>query len=221
MRELILAALTAKFEGVSAAILGRIADKLAKTVTKEEDVATAVGGVTFQKVLEAYGDSRATEAQQTAVKNYEQKYSLKDGKPQQQQSQQTETENQGETPAWVKELVNANKALAERLDAMEGERLSTARREKLTEVTKALPETVRKAYGRTPVDNLTDEEFETLKSEIASEVEAYAKEAGQKGASFGAPRGQHAGAAKDGKLTEEQIKAIAQRGETVSEGQFF
>lgn len=221
MRDLILAALTAKFEGVSATILGRIADKLAKTVTKEDDIATAVAGVTFQKVLEAYGDSRATEAQQTAVKNYEQKYSLKDGKPQQQQSQK-EVENQEETPAWVKELVNANKALTERLDAMEGERLSTARREKLAEVTKALPETMRKAYGRTPVENLTDEEFETLRSEITSEVEAYSKEAGQKGASFGAPRGQHAGAAKDnGKLTEEQVKAISQRGEAVSEGQFF
>lgn len=80
MKKEILEALKAKFEGVSEAILNRIADKLAKTVTKQEDVATAVEGVTFQQVLESYGDSRATEAQQTAVTNYEKKHGLKDGK---------------------------------------------------------------------------------------------------------------------------------------------
>ena len=80
MRKEILDALKAKFTGVSDAILGRIADKLAKTATTAEQVATAVEGVTFQQVLESYGDSRATEAQQTAVSNYEKKHGLKDGK---------------------------------------------------------------------------------------------------------------------------------------------
>ena len=78
MRKEILDALKAKFTGVSDAILGRIADKLAKTATTAEQVATAVEGVTFQQVLESYGDSRATEAQQTAVSNYEKKHGLKD-----------------------------------------------------------------------------------------------------------------------------------------------
>ena len=55
-------ALTTKFPGVSATILGRIADKLAKTAVTAEDVKTTVDGVTFQQVLESYGDSRATEA---------------------------------------------------------------------------------------------------------------------------------------------------------------
>ena len=80
MRKEILDALAAKFPGVSAAILGRIADRMAKTAATAEDVNTAVDGVTFQQVLESYGDSRATEAQQTAVQNYEKKYGLKEGK---------------------------------------------------------------------------------------------------------------------------------------------
>lgn len=67
MRKEILDALKAKFPGVSESILGRIADKLAKTASTQEQVTTAVEGVTFQQVLESYGDSRATEAQQTAV----------------------------------------------------------------------------------------------------------------------------------------------------------
>ena len=44
MKDRILAALKAKFSGVSADILDRIAVMLAKTVTTEEQVATAVEG---------------------------------------------------------------------------------------------------------------------------------------------------------------------------------
>lgn len=71
----------AKFPGVNANVLNRIAEKLAKTVTTDEQVTTAVAGVTqeFIEIIESYGDSRATEAQQTAVHTYETKYGLKDG----------------------------------------------------------------------------------------------------------------------------------------------
>lgn len=79
MKQLILNALKAKFTGVSDSILDRVAAKLAQTVTSADQVQTAVDGVTLQQVLESYGDSRATQAQQTAVHNYEQKYGLKDG----------------------------------------------------------------------------------------------------------------------------------------------
>lgn len=69
MKDRILAALKAKFSGVSADILDRIAAMLAKTVTTEEQVATAVEGVTEEliNVIEGYGDSRATGAQKTAA----------------------------------------------------------------------------------------------------------------------------------------------------------
>ena len=69
MKDKILAALKAKFSGVSADILDRIAVMLAKTVTTEEQVATAVEGVTEEliNVIEGYGDSRATGAQKTAT----------------------------------------------------------------------------------------------------------------------------------------------------------
>ena len=81
MKQKILEALKAKFPGVNANVLNRIADKLAKTVTTDEQVTTAVAGVTkeFIEIIESYGDSRATEAQQTAVQTYETKYGLKDG----------------------------------------------------------------------------------------------------------------------------------------------
>ena len=81
MKQKLFDALKAKFPGVNANVLNRIAEKLAKTVTTDEQVTTAVAGVTqeFIEIIESYGDSRATEAQQTAVHTYETKYGLKDG----------------------------------------------------------------------------------------------------------------------------------------------
>ena len=90
MKNRLLELLKAKFEGVRDAILNRIADKIAKSVTTEEEATTAVAGETFQQVIDSYGDSRATEAQQTAVSNYEKKHGLKDGKAIQQEPPKTQ-----------------------------------------------------------------------------------------------------------------------------------
>jgi hypothetical protein len=53
---------------------------LSKTVTTEDQVETAVGGVTFDTLYQSELDRRANEASQTAVQNYEKKHKLKDGK---------------------------------------------------------------------------------------------------------------------------------------------
>lgn len=79
-KEEILALLKAKFMGVSDAILSRVAEKLAKTATEETNLDELVEGVTFQSVIDSYGDARATEATNSAVSNYEKKHGLKDGK---------------------------------------------------------------------------------------------------------------------------------------------
>ena len=101
----------AKFQGVNESILGRIADKLGKTITNAEQITTAIEGVTFQQVLESYGDSRATEAQQTAVRNYETKYGLKDGAKIDQQK--PKEDKQDDVPAWAQSILDANKQLSE------------------------------------------------------------------------------------------------------------
>lgn len=221
MRQQILDALKAKFVGVSDKILGRIADRLAKTVTTQEQVATAVEGVSFQHVLDSYGDSRATEATQTAINNYETKHSLKDGKPveKQEQTKVTTTENGGseDVPAWAKALIESNKALAEQVKTMQGEKLTASRREQLTKITSSLPASVRKAYERTPVDTLTEEEFESLKNDITAEVAEIAKETTIKGATFGRPTIQggtktQQGAEAGGKeATDEEATAVVDK----------
>lgn len=234
MRQQILDALKAKFSGVSEKILGRIADKLAKTATTTEQVTTAVEGVTFQQVLESYGDSRATEAQQTAVHNYETKHGLKDGQKidngggsqggQQGGTQTVQTPPAGgeQVPAWAQALIESNKTITERLNKMDGDRTTATRKQQLSTIIEKLPENLRKAYERTPVDGLTDEQFNTLVSEVTSEVDGIVNDTRAKGAVFGRPAAQNGGSSSQGnELTKEQIEAISHRDNKPADGQPF
>lgn len=242
MKQVILNALKAKFIGVSEQILDRVATKLAQTVTTAEQVQTAVDGVTFQQVLESYGDSRATQAQQTAVHNYEQKYGLKDGSKidtgQQQQQlgggsqtvppvvpnqtagqQQTGGGAQDATNALLSQLLEQNKKLNERLDRMDVERTTASRKTQISTLIDKLPDSLKKAYARTPVDNLSDDEFNALVGEITTEVGEISSSITQKGAVFGHPAAQNGGLNQGAELSKEQEAAISHREGTSKDGQ--
>lgn len=228
-KQQILEALKAKFQGVSADILNRIANKLSKTVTSAEQVATAVEGVTIQQVIESYGDSRATESAQTAVRNYEANHNLKDGKPIE-TPPTPPTGGQGGTggapaaggtetvPAWAQTLIDSNKTLTDRLAKMEGERTTASRKQKLSEVTSKLPEELRKPYERTAIENLSDEDFNSLLGEITTEVETISGSIAAKGAVFGKPAA-HGSQTTQNALTKEQEAAISQREGMQKDGQ--
>lgn len=232
MKEKILAALKAKIQGSNANILNRIAEKLAKTVTTDEQVTTAVAGVTQEliEVMESYADSRATEAAQTATQNYEIKFGLKEGKPigtepQSEKGVTTTTEQTGGTetvPAWAQQLIESNKTLSERLNKMDGERTTATRRQQLSAVYQKLPENLRKPYERISVDALSDDEFTTLVGEVTSEVDGLVQSLGAKGAVFGRPAAHNGGANQGDTLTKEQEAAIGIReGKASAEGQPF
>ena len=233
MFQLILNALKAKFQGVSDAVLSRIANKLAKTVTSQEQVATSVEGVTLQQVIDSYADHRATEAQQTAVQNYESKYGLKDGEKvtpvtvQQQGGQPTggqptqPTAGATETPEWAKQLIEQNKALTDRIAKMEGQRTTDSRKQQLSTIIAKLPEQLRKPYERITLDSLSDEQFNTFVTEVTTEVEGIANDINSKGAVFGRPTA-NSGGNQGNELTKEQQDAIAHRdGSVKGEGQPF
>lgn len=229
MKKEILEALTTKFPGVSASILDRIAAKLAKTVTTAEQVKTAVEGVTIQQVIESYGDSRATEASNTArenaIKDYESRHGLKDGVKttttttggeQQKGGNATEQRNGGndETPAWAKSLI-------ERLDRMENAKTTETRTQQLKAVIGKLPENLRKAYERIPVDKYNDEEFTKMLGDITTEVEGITDDTAARGGVFGKPSAQQ-GRQTTAELTEAQKAAISRReGIPASDGQPF
>ncbi len=215
MKKEILEALTTKFQGVPASILDRIATKLAKTATTAEKVKTAVEGVTIQQVIESYGDSRANEASETARKNavqeYESRYGLKDGVKtttgtggEQHEGSDATKQNGGndETPAWAKTLI-------ERIDRMENARTTETRTQQLNAVVGKLPDNIRKAYERLPVDKYSEEDFSKLLGEITTEVEGIADETAAEGGVFGKPTAQTG--AQKAELTESQKAAISHR----------
>lgn len=215
MKKEILEALKAKFTGVADAILERIAANLAKTATTEEQVKEAVEGVTFQQVLQSYGDSRATDATKTAVLNYEKAHGLKDGKPvkKEEGAEPDPKPDDPDMPAWAKAIIESNKALTDRVAKLDGERITTARRQQLAAITDKLPESLRKSYGRVSVENLTDEEFNALTGEITAEVEGIVKEIGAKGAVFGRPAksGGNSGSGSEKEATDAEAQAVVDR----------
>lgn len=191
MYQEILNALKTKFNGVSETILDRVAKKLASTVKTAEEVQTAVDGVTFQQVLESYGDSRATDATKTAVANYERKHGLKDGEKvkttETTTEQDTPAETDEDTPKWAKALVSTVKALSETVATMQGAELTKSRKQRLDEIIAPLSELQRKGYERISLKDLKDDEFDSLLTEIQGEVGEVIKAQGVKGAVFGKP----------------------------------
>lgn len=217
MKDTILALLKTKFEGVSDAILGRIADKLAKTAITEDDAKKAVEGVTVQQLLESYGDSRASEAQQTAVKNYEAKHNLKDGKPVDLDLDKNKDTDQ-DSPAWAKELLTAFKTQTSRLEALETKQVADVRRKQITDAVAGLPKSMQAVYLRQSVEG-TDEEFGERLKTVQTEIEGIKTDIKSKGAMFGAPyvAGQH----NDDELSQAQIDAISKREGGTAQGQPF
>lgn len=137
--EQLLAALQTKFPGVDTAILTRIANKKAEGVTDESAINSIVEGIAFQDVLTSYGDFRAGDASITAIRGYEKKHNLKDGKPiespipQPQPAPQPQPGDAPDIAAIVKEAVDkAVKPYADRLSQFETERNQATRAQQIS-----------------------------------------------------------------------------------------
>lgn len=226
--QLILAALQTKFAGVDAKILGRIAKKHAKTATgtTEADAKTIVDGITFQQVLESHADYRATEAQKTAVANYESKHNLRDGKPVEAQQQQTGEQNQGgantaqqggqqqteeKVPAWAQQLMNDNKALREELNGYKVERTQNSRLERFRKAIEAAPDKVKTRYEK-DFARLTfkdDADFDSYLEEIAPDITAMAEQIQRNGAKVGAPFGSQGHGTTASEIVKARFEAAA------------
>ena len=134
-------------------------------------------------------------SQQGAVSNYEKKHGLKDGKQVKggaSAEHNDEPDNQhgngdNDTPAWAKAIIDGQKSLSDRLAAIEGDKVTASRKQKFDAIIGKLPEDLRKPYARTDIKSISDEEFDTLLSEVGTEVEELAKTANARGAVFGRP----------------------------------
>ena len=182
--EQILAGLKTKLQGVEDATLQRIASKKAEGVTDESKVNSIVEGITFQDVLNSYGDYRADGAQKTAISNYEKKHNIKDGKPvEEPKPQPAQTPAQTpqpkpteEVPAWAQSLIESNKTLSEKLAAMDAKTKVDARSQQIDAVAKSfgIPEFAYK--GKVIADDADlNNYFTELKQEMQNSGFQFAK----------------------------------------------
>ena len=189
-----------------------------KTLATDEDVNSAVEEVTFADILKSYGDSRAAEASKTAVSNYEKKHGLKDGKAVQTDDGDLDGDDEsgdgGDEDGKGSKKPNAKKptnkkdegddsalaALLKKLDAkldaqaaeiaaMKKGEVSKTRKARVAEVIKGLSDVQKKAYTRIPVDDLSDEDFDSLMGELTDEVSELSKDVKASGGIFGLPLG--------------------------------
>lgn len=177
--EQILAGLQQKFVGVDTATLTRIATKKAEGVTDETKVNSIVEGISFQDVMQNYGDFRAGQAQTSAVSNYEKKHGLKDGKPiedPEEKKDEKKDEKKNEVPAWAQALIDSNKSLSEKLSAYEAEKAQAQRNSQISEVAKkyGIPEFMLKDRN-IPENTDLDTYFKDMKQEMSNSGFQFAK----------------------------------------------
>jgi hypothetical protein len=217
MKDKLLALLKTKFTGVSEALLIRMAEKLAKTVTQEDQTDAAVEAVTIQQIIEAESDRRVTEAvktaQKTAIQNYETTHGLKDGlktvtgdavpeptKP------NTGAKVELTLEAITAAITAATRPLADEIVALKTGKVSETRKQKLETVISKLPETLRKPYVRIPLTDMSEDDFETFITETTTEVENMSAELSSKGAVFTPPAG--GGKPQGNAPTKEEVEKL-------------
>ena len=216
LRTFILDALRKKFEGVDEKVLNRIARTAAKTVKTEEEATQFVEDYTIQQVIDSYTDSRVNEASENAVKNYEKKFGLKDGKKADGDDDTDDPDAKNDpdkggkgdkkddaqdgkgddVPAYVKAILEGQKAINERLDKIETGKTTDARKAKLNELLKDAPDKIKnryeKAFGRMTFKD--DDDFEDwLDNDVTPDVEDAGKQQTQSQAGVSGPKGGNKG----------------------------
>lgn len=172
MKVKLLAALKTKFVGVDDAILDRIATKKAEGLTDESQITSIVDGISFSDVLTSYGDFRAGDASNSAVRNYEKKHNLKDGKTVENPdpNPKPEEKKDDDVPAWAQALIDSNKNLSTELSTLKQEKLQATRQEQVLAKAKeyGIPENYAKRCSIKEDEDL-DTYFKDLKQDFAND----------------------------------------------------
>lgn len=180
MNKIILEALTAKFEGVNAEILTRVAEKLATKATTEEEAKALAEGVSFQDLLDRYADYRVQQASSKQPKPAPQEPKPA---PAPQEPKQT-NEPSDVLPEWAKEL-------KEELESYKAQEANAKRLGKLKDILKELPESLRGRYER-DFSRLTfkdDEDFTQWVEELTPDVSSILEDYKKMGGSVTNPKG--------------------------------
>lgn len=180
MNKIILEALTAKFEGVNAEILTRVADKLATKATTEEEAKALAEGVSFQDLLDRYADYRVQQASSKQPKPAPQEPKPAPAP----QEPKPNNEPSDVLPEWAKEL-------KKELESYKAQEANAKRLGKLKDILKELPESLRGRYER-DFSRLTfkdDEDFTQWMEELTPDVSSILEDYKKMGGSVTNPKG--------------------------------
>ena len=180
MNKIILEALTAKFEGVNAEILTRVAEKLATKATTEEEAKALADGVSFQDLLDRYADYRVQQASSKQPKPAPQEPKPAPAP----QEPKPNNEPSDVLPEWAKEL-------KKELESYKAQEANAKRLGKLKDILKELPESLRGRYER-DFSRLTfkdDEDFTQWVEELTPDVSSILEDYKKMGGSVTNPKG--------------------------------
>ncbi|MCT3674435.1 hypothetical protein HZQ94_14705 [Elizabethkingia anophelis] len=147
MFDKILPLLKTKYKdlGLSETILKVTAETLAKTVEKEEEIETAVAGVEGQmKIYQSFADqNRTLQTEITNLKKAGESKSEEKKKEEKKEGEEKEGEEKKETggeevPAWAKAIIDSNKAILEKQNQLDAEKVNKTNAEKLVSKLKEL-----------------------------------------------------------------------------------
>lgn len=179
MKEKILALLKAKATGVANEVLTGVAVWLATTVTKEEDIATAVDGVLpLLTTMQSENDRRVTTFQTENTTLKTEIAALKGKTP----PKKEDDPKDPDVPAWAQAIIDQNQALLGQVEALKSENIGKLHQNALVAKLKELevPEKFFAAAikGRTFKD---ETEITAFADEIKTSYSEYAQDLADQG----------------------------------------
>lgn len=220
MKEKILKALKTKYAnmGFGANAFDGVAEYLSTTITEDDQIETGISGVeNLLKVFQSEVDSRVNSAVERAKKEQQ-----KNQGGQQQQQQQPNNQNQNQnsgaadgnqnddTPAWAKALIESNKNLSDKIAALEGEKITKTRHQALSEKLKNAPELFKnrmlKDFNRMKFES--DEDFNTYITEVEEEVKEAVQQSAEDDLSGFAKPAQGKGGKNQKEASKEEVDAV-------------
>lgn len=191
MKDKILALLIAKFSGVRKDGLAQLAASMSLQIEKEEDATALIEKLTDQKVNDFIKDWRkevdkeVSDANKTFKSTLEKKYKFVEKEADDDPDKKSKGNDDDETPKWAKDLIAQNKALSEKLQAIESGKTTETRLQQLQGKfkDKNLPESLTskmvKDFKRMNFE--TDEAFAEYLTEVESDITAFNQELVTKG----------------------------------------
>lgn len=191
MKEEILALLLAKFAGVRKDGLAQLALMLSLQAANKEEATALVEKFSHEKVNEFVKDWRkdvdkeVSESTKTFETTLKKKYDLTEKKEPVDPSKKDPNPDD-QTPAWAKGLIESNQKMTERLNNIEGEKITTSRLQQLEGKFAGVPESYkaqRIADAKLFIQSMDETAFTEYLTKTDADIVAFNQELADKGLS--------------------------------------